>query len=159
MKTPNWFRAVLAEQTPRLMAGDITRAEAISAVKTRALAESDDLAGTVWSDFIDRQLLVWEKQHRPTIADGEIAQGELFPELPGWLETGIGKRTHQSVMSARDWDAGLKQAETKADNVKGYLDRYRAAYDQVRPLFQDELETTLDVIKRAGLLAAIGGDA
>lgn len=157
MKTPNWFRAALAEQTPRLMAGDTTRTDAITAIKERALLEHDDLPGAVWSDFIDRHLSAWEKQHRPQGVGEESYQGELFPELPGWVETGIGKRTHQSVMNAHDWDAGLKQAETKADNVQGYLDRFRTAYDQVRPLFKDEIETTAEAMARAGLLAAAGG--
>lgn len=149
MKIPRWFRTALAEQAPRLVAGDITRAEAIAAIKNSALDHEDEFPEAIWTDFIDRQLSAWEKQHRPYVADETSGQGDLFPELPGWLETGIGKRTHQSVMTARDWDAGLKQAETKASNVTGYLDRYRAAYDQVRPRFTNEEQTTSDVWKPA----------
>jgi len=157
MNTPQWFREAVAVRGARVQERALTEEQAVAELAHLALTKDDEFAYDILKDFARRQISKWSKRHLPNIADEPNGQGDLFPELPGWLETGIGKRTHQAVMTRGDWNSAVKQSRTKANNAGGHADAIEAAADRVLPYFLNDEETTAEVMARAGLLAAMGG--
>lgn len=71
--------------------------------------------------------------------DEEEGQQALpFPDLPAWIEIAPALKRHQNAMNLKDWDAAVVQAETKATNAQGHLERVRRARDRARELLHGD---------------------
>ena len=149
MRAPKWFKESLAEEGARVLEREITDAKAAEALAEKIVKDAGFTRDIV-KDYGRRQLLAWAKQYRPYVAVEIGSQLDLFPELPRRLETSPGRFADQAVMTRRDWDAALKQAKTKADNVNGFFDSVQQAYNKVRPLLTSDILTTADVWKPGG---------
>lgn len=148
MRTPNWLRKELADQGALIKAGDTSDEKAAARLAEQILAKDTPLARFIIGTWVGRKL-------RPFLADASTGAGSpesqlcLFPDIPRRLEVSPGRFADQAVMTGHDWDAALKQAETKADNASGYAAAIRQAYEKVRPLLTDDELTTADVWKAA----------
>ena len=153
MRTPAWFRTELETLGRQVLLGDIDRGDAAGLLADQIASRDDDLAHQVLASFGRNQVREWLKsQLRDYYAaqeqEAEMGerQGELFPYLPRLLETSPGRFSHINSMTGPDWDAALRQAEVKADNAGAYAKGIRKAYEQVRPLLDDDgKRTTLQV--------------
>lgn len=145
MRTPTWLREQIA------MAGTDHKpgtplTGAVTKLTDAVLATDSTLVRALVENFVSRKLDQWLGNHASPL-DDEDDQPSLFPDLPWRLETSPGRFAVIGVMTGADWDAALRQAETKASNATGYAESVRAAYDRVRPLLDGEL-TTADVAER-----------
>jgi hypothetical protein len=154
MRIPAWLRSELETLGRQVLGGDLGRDEAAGLI-TDQIFGHDGLAREVISEFSRKQLRKWLKsQLRGYYAAKELEgetgdrQLELFPHLPRLLETSPGRFAHISAMTGPDWDSALRQAEVKADNAGNYAKAILRAYEQVRPLLDDESLTTADVAGR-----------
>ncbi len=155
MRLPAWFRTILEATARRALEGDLTEEQAVAEL-AKAITDRPDMSRDVATDFARRQLKAWAKQHLPRTEYAIPGQVDLFPGLPPALEISPGRFVAQAVMTGRDWDRALKQAETKAANTSGHLTRVQQAYDRVRPLLTRDDLTTADVLNPHGQ-QAIGG--
>lgn len=90
--------------------------------------------------FLRRQLKAWVTS-QIAVADDDERNGVQvlpFPDLPATLEISPGTFRHQNVMTLRDWDAAVRQAQTKADNATGYLERVLRARDRAAEILHGD---------------------
>lgn len=159
MRAPKWFRVSLAEQGGRVVERAITDQQATERVTDQILAKDRPFASAIIGDYVRKQLRTWTGQHSLGlyVAGDAGGQLDLFPEIPRRLETAPGRFADQAVMTRKDWDAALRQAQTKANNASGFADAIRQVYDKVRPLLTSDDLTTADVWRTGGEHGAVGG--
>jgi len=141
MKVP---RAIMfeIERLGRLIShGEITYEDALDALEPFLNKEEYRLfTQEIHRRFLRNQLKAWI-QSQLTAADDEEENGQQplpFPDLPALLEISPGTFKHQKVMNIRDWNAAVVQAETKAANAAGYLERVVRARDRAVELLTDD---------------------
>jgi hypothetical protein len=150
VRAPKWFKESLAEEGARILEREITDEKAAEVLAEKILKDQG-FTRDIAKDYGRRQLAAWAKQYRPYVSAEIGGQMDLFPELPRRLETSPGRFADQAVMHRKDWDAALRQAQTKANNANGFADAIQQAYDKVRPLLTSDDLTTADVWKPGGL--------
>ena len=147
MKSPQWFRELIASEGRRVLQRTVTDEEAATEI-TRAVFDKGDtdeppFTHRIVADYVRRQLKTWLSGHRH-IADDSDPDGQLdlFPEIPRRLEIAPGRFVDQAVMTRRDWTAAVKQAKTKASNAGAFADSIERIAEKVLPLLtSDELTT------------------
>lgn len=160
MKSPQWFRELIASEGRRILQRTVTDEEAATEV-TRAVFDRDDtdeppFTHRIVADYVRRQLKTWLSGHRHVAAgDDPDGQLDLFPDIPRKLEVAPGRFVDQAWMTRRDWSAAVKQAKTKASNAGGYADAIERIAEKVLPLLTDDELTTADVW-RPGQAGAAG---
>lgn len=154
MKVPDW---VLAEFTQHSEQGTDRRI-VVRQVADRLVTTDAGLVRRLADSFVRAEYDRWTRRQEAaaSLLDGDGQLVMVFPDVPAHLEVAPGRFAHQSVMTGPDWDAALRQAETKASNANGFADTVRRAYDRVRPLLTEDTLTTAQV---AGLLAAVPAEA
>jgi hypothetical protein len=127
-------RAILVEieRVGRLiLAGELSYDEAIDALEP--LLDKDEhrlFVRYLNRRYLRKQIKAWMNSHLATAAeDDESGQGTLpYPDLPAHIEIAPGLFKHQNAMNdIKDWDAALVQAEVKAANASGHVERVRRA--------------------------------
>lgn len=116
-----------------ILAGEISYEDAIDALEP--FLQKDEhrlLAQDIGRRWLRKQIKAWMASQLATAADDEeTGQQPLpFPDLPALLEIAPGTFKHQNTMAIEDWNRALVQAETKATNAAGYLERVRRARDR-----------------------------
>lgn len=144
MKAPKWFAEQLAEEGGRIRERATTDEAAIAALASKVYKDDPGFTREIVANYVRRKLHAWLRQ--TVSADVSEAQLDLFPELPRRLEISPGRFADQAVMTGPDWDAALRQADTKAANANGFAEAVHRAYDKVRPLLHDDL-TTAEVLR------------
>lgn len=133
MKVPRSIAAEIERVARLILAGELSYEEGIDALEPFLDKEENRLfLQDVKRRFLRNQIKKWITSQLSTVAeDDENGQQPLpFPDLPPHIEIAPGLFKHQNVMNEiRDWDAALLQAETKAGNAAGYLERIRRARD------------------------------
>lgn len=146
MKSPVWLKEQIAVEGRRAQERVITPDEATERITKQILDKDEGLVRSIVYEYVGKKLRDWTtKYSRALYEDSAPGQLDMFPELPRHVEVSPGRFADQAVMTARDWDNGLRQAQTKANNAGGYLQRYQEAYDKVRPLLTNDDLTTSDV--------------
>lgn len=155
MRIPSWLRTELDTLGRQVLGGDISRDEAAGLLSDLIADRDEKLAHEVLKVFSRRQLRDWVKSQlrgyyaaEENEAETGARQLELFPALPRLLETSPGRFAHINSMTGADWDAAMRQADVKADNAGSYAKAIRRAYEEVRPLLDDDSLTTADVAPR-----------
>jgi hypothetical protein len=159
MKPPQWFRELLAAEGTKILKEESTFDEAAAELAQQIIDNRDDdppFLHRLAADCARRQAVKWIRTHELPGASGGGGQGDMFPDLPRNLETSPGRFAAQAVMTGRDWDAALRQAQTKASNAAGFADGVQRAYDKVRPLLTTDELTTADVLRPSGFAQASG---
>jgi hypothetical protein len=158
MKTPKWFKQHLATIGGRVLERESTEDQGADDLTDQIFDKGEGFARAIVREYARKQLKNWVTSHRRgTPVDEDTGQTDLFPQLPRNLEVAPGRFAAQAVMTRRDWDAALKQAETKANNAGGHYEAVKQVYDQVRPLLTSDELTTAEVWKSTQLGRAIGG--
>lgn len=155
MRAPKWFKEELAAHGALVLERTVTDDDATVKLKNQILAKDKPFAELIVRDYVRKQLRAWTRDHVSSLyaeadAGDTAGQLDLFPELPRRIEVGIGRFADIAVMTAPDWDAAVRQADTKAGNASGYAAALRRVYDQVRPLLTDDELTTAEVWKPSG---------
>lgn len=141
MKVPRAIAAEIERVGRLILAGELSYDEAIDALEPLLDKEEHRLfLRDVKRRFLRNQLKAWIAQHLATAdEDEESGQQPLpFPDLPAILEIAPGTFRHQNVMTIKDWNAAVVQAETKAANAAGYLERVVRARDRAVELLSDD---------------------
>ncbi|HEY9524004.1 MAG TPA: hypothetical protein VIR33_12255 [Thermopolyspora sp.] len=161
MKTPTWFREQIAAEGVRVNAGESSIDESSVHIAEQVAAKDSTLTKGIVIEFARKKLENWLASHRPSARRVENnGQLDLFPDLPRKLEISPGRFADQAVMTRHDWDAALKQAQTKAGNAAKYASAIEQAHDEIVPLLKNDTLTTADVWPRQkpmGLFA-VGGE-
>lgn len=150
MKSPQWFRELLAGEGRRVLQRTVSNEEA-AAELARAVLDKDDrddppFTRRIVADYVRRQLKSWLSGRSLGTADGDPdGQLDLFPEIPRHLEVAPGRFVDQAAMTRRDWTAAIKQAKTKASNAGNFAGAIEQAAEKVLPLLTDDTLTTADV--------------
>lgn len=143
MRTPTWLREQIATAGTDLRPGQ-SQVATVAKLTDAALTRDPTLVRALVEQFIARKLGQWLGDHAAPL-DEDDDQPSLFPDLPRRLETSPGRFADLGVMTGLDWDAALRQAETKASNASGFAEAVRRAYDRVRPLLTEATLTTAQV--------------
>lgn len=147
MKPPQWFRTLLAAECSRVLARAITDEEAAVRLINAVLRDSA-FTQMIVAEHVRRQVKHWLASHRGAAADdGEDGQLDLFPDIPRNIEVAPGRFVAQGFMTRRDWNAAVKQAETKASNAGNFAEAIKRTAEKVLPLFTDDEMTTAEALK------------
>lgn len=142
--TRAWLRDQVATEGGRVRAGDTDEATAAADITAQAFLR-DGAAMEIVTIAIAKQIRSWLAKHNRA-GTGQML---LFDDLPPQLEIAPGRFVAQPSMTGPDWDAALKQAETKESNAAGFAAEVRAAYKAVRHLLSDDSSVkTADVQDR-----------
>lgn len=134
MNVPRAIAAEIERVGRLILAGELSYDEAIDALEPFLDKEEHRLfLQYVKRRYLRNQIKHWITSHLATAAEDDQNghQPLPFPELPPHIEIAPGTFKHQNMMSdIQYWDAAVVQAQTKADNAAGYLERIRRARDQ-----------------------------
>lgn len=133
MKVPKMIMFEIERVGRLILLGELTYDDAIDAIEPFLNKEEYRLfTQEIHRSFLRRQIKAWiASQVAAAENDEENGQQTLpFPDLPPLLEIAPGTWKHQNSMAIRDWNAAVVQAETKATNAAGYLERVRRARDR-----------------------------
>jgi hypothetical protein len=149
MNLPAWLEDLTEEFGEARLAGDKTRAEAVTALRDKILAEDDQplLLGIV-ADFAARALDSWHRSHlNPGGSRGAAAelQSELFPQLPVRLYVRPAVTKPLILCTAHDWDMARNVLRGRTVGAREAADNdwahFEAAYARVRPLLTGDATT------------------
>jgi len=150
MKLPELIAIANAaeEIAVRRKAGDISRQDAVTALRDVILAQADEplLKGIV-AEFAGKVLDTWQRTHEHPAPRGAAAQiqSELFPELPVRLFIRPGVPKALILCTAHDWDMARNVLENRTRNAeeaaKADWASFETAYKRVRPLLSGSLTT------------------
>jgi hypothetical protein len=90
-------------------------------------------------------------QQRGALGGGEAGGEQMpipFPDLPTWLEVGIGRQVHQNGMKRKDWHNALAIYRNREEQASLALRSVERAWREVEPLFTDDEMTTADALAR-----------
>jgi hypothetical protein len=124
-----------------ILQGEITYDDAIDAIEPFLNKEEYRLfTQEILRRYIRNQIKAWISSQLAVAADDEeTGQQTLpFPDLPALLEVSPGTFKHQNAMAIRDWNAAVVQAQTKAANAAGYLERVLRARDRALELLGED---------------------
>lgn len=141
MKVPRAIMAEIERLGRLILEGEISYEEALDALEPFLDKEEYRLlASEVHRRFFRNQLKAWiQSQIAVAADDAESGQQPLpFPDLPALLEVSPGTFKHQNAMAVKDWNAAVRQAETKAANAAGYLERVLRARDRAVELLHGD---------------------
>lgn len=154
MNLPEWLQIELDKTGTRLAAHELTRGEAVTAIRDAIIARNDRaLMLGITSEFAGKALNSWHQRTRATGATLPAAQSELFPDLPArlYIRPGVAKSVAQ--FTAHDWDTARAVLENRTsgaiESAKADWAAFKAAYDKVRPLLSGPL-ITADVLGETG---------
>lgn len=162
MKSPKWFRELLAKEGTQILTRESTDEDAIARLTMCILDRQDEdppFAHRLIAEHAGRQLKVWISQHQHAGATDDSGQLDLFPDIPRKVEVSPGRFVDQAFMTRRDWTAAVRQAETKASNAGGFAEAIKRIADKVLPLLTDDELTTADVWRADGPGSAGGAVA
>jgi hypothetical protein len=145
VKSPSWFSQAVARYGAEALANQITKEDAVREITATTRKLHSEHIGEVYIDHVTRELRAWMTRRAVADAAREHDQLELFPGAPMVFELSPGRFAATAVMTRRDWDAALKQADTKARNADGHRDKVQRAHDLIVPLLTSDDLTTADV--------------
>ncbi len=154
MNLPAWLGDAAEEIGPRRLGGDISRQEAVTALRDVIARQADEQTRlAIYADYAGRILDAWHREHQNPAAPAPVSalQGDLFPDLkPARLYIRPGVTKPVMTMTARDWDNAYAMLRNRTDGAidaaKADWDSFEKAYNRVRPLLGDDA-TTADVIR------------
>lgn len=155
MKLPAWLEDLTDRYGSKRLAGDITRQEAVTALRD-AIIEQDDrplILGAL-AEFAGKALDSWHREHQYAPAPAAVSslQGDLFPDLPPRLYIRVGVSKPVMMLNAHDWDSAremiLNRTKHAIDGAEADRDRFLEAFGRVRPLLSDADATTADVVRQ-----------
>lgn len=115
-----------------ILQGEVSYDEAVDALEVIALKDEHRLfARDILRRALRQQIRTWIQSHLAVADEEEDSRQQPlpFPDLRPLLEIAPGTFRHQNACTARDWNAVVTQAQTKADNAAGYLERVIRARD------------------------------
>jgi hypothetical protein len=133
MKVPRAIMFEIERLARLILEAELSYEDAIDALEPFLSKEEYRLfTQEIHRRFLRNQLKAWISAHLATLADDEEngQQPLPFPELPAHIEIAPATFRHQRAMSEDDWNAAVIQAEVKANNALGYVERVRRARDQ-----------------------------
>lgn len=133
MKIPRAIMFEIERLGRLILRGELTYEEALDALEPFLNKEEYRLfTQEVHRRYLRGQLKAWISSQLAISADDEESgqQPLPFPDLPALLEIAPGTFKHQNTMAIKDWNAAVVQAETKASNAAGYLERVLRARDR-----------------------------
>jgi hypothetical protein len=141
MKVPRAIAAEIERVARLILAGELSYEEALDALEPFLNKEEYRLfTQEIHRRFLRGQIKAWISSQLAA-ADDDEKTGEQplpFPDLPALLEVSPGTFKHQKVMAIRDWNAAVIQAEVKAANAAGYLERVVRARDRAVALLRED---------------------
>lgn len=141
MKVPRAIMLEIERLGRLILNGELTYEEALDALEPFLNKDEHRLfTQEIHRRFLRAQLKAWIASQVAIAADDEeTGQGTLpFPDLPPWLEIAPATRKHQNAMTIKDWNGAVVQAETKASNAAGYLERIIRARDRAVALLHGD---------------------
>lgn len=142
MKVPRAIKVEIERLSRLILLGELTYEDAIDALEPFLNKEEYRLfTQEIHRRFLRGQLKAWITSQLAIAADDEETGNQPlpFPDLPALLEISPATFKHQNAMTIRDWNAAVVQAETKAANAAGHLERVVRARDRaVELLHADE---------------------
>jgi hypothetical protein len=156
VKDPIWFTEATARTGKRIIAGEITRTEAVTEL---ALAVHGDLLGIdIVTGWTNGRLDAWLKAAQPAAGPG--IQATLFPELKRSYRTTPSKYVDVAAMTAHDVDMARAilwaKTQNAIDGAREAAEHERAVFaafeEKVRPLLAGSLTVAdvLDDLEEAG---------
>jgi hypothetical protein len=154
MNLPGPIQSELDRLGARNAAREITRAEAVTALRDAIIREADRaFLLSLAAEFAGRQLDAWHRARRAAGFPAVAGQSELFPDLPARLYVRPGVLRPVALMDGHDWDMAWNMLHTRAEGAinaaEADLAAFDGAYDKVRPLLTGDL-TTADVLGGLG---------
>lgn len=141
MKVPYDIRREVERLGRLILAGTISYDDALDMLEPFLdKIEHKLFVSEVHRRFLRNQLKAWISSQLAIAADDEERgqQPLPFPDLPALLEISPGTFKHQNAMAIEDWNAAVRQAETKASNAAGYLERVVRARDRALELLHGD---------------------
>lgn len=152
MSNPAWFDDLADDLGTRRRAGEISRQEAITALRDKIVEKDDQaLILSVLGDFAGKAIDAWQREHQfpPVRGAVGILQMELFPDLRPRLTIRVGVSKPVMSLNAHDWDAArhmvLNRTKHSIEGAEADRRQFEAAYDLVRPHLTTADMTTADV--------------
>ena len=157
MNLPEWLGSYIDSIGSRRLSGEITRQEAIRALRD-VIAEKDDrpLILGIYAEFAAKHLDTWYRdQQRSPLAglpgSPSHVQQELFPDLPPRLYIRPGVSKQVMAMNAADWDNARNVIQNRTEHAiegaKSDWTQFEDAFTRVRPLLTGN-KTTADVVRQ-----------
>lgn len=140
MRVPKAIMVEIERLARLIVRGEISYDDAIDALEPFLNKEEYRLyTQEIHRRHLRNQLKAWVNAQTAIAADDEETGTQTlpFPDLPPILEISPGTFRHQNAMSIRDWNAAVVQAETKAANAAGYLERVVRARDRAVQLLAE----------------------
>lgn len=141
MKVPRAIAAEIERVGRLILAGELSYEEGIDALEPFLAKEEYRLfVAEIHRRFLRNQIKAWiSSQLAIAEDDEETGQQPLpFPDLPALLEIAPATFKHQKAMTIKDWNAAVVQAETKATNAAGNLERIMRARDWAMELLHGD---------------------
>jgi hypothetical protein len=143
-----------------IVAQDISSDEAADDLEEQTFRrEHAPLLHGIVHRFWKAQLKTWVIKYLSSLNDQEeealSGQAALpFPELAPKIEIAPGRFVHQNAMRRLDWKMAIVQAETKASNANGHVERIKRRAEQCFALLTNDNMTTADIADKLGKVPA-----
>lgn len=154
MNLPEWLGTYVDGLGTRRLAGEITRQEAVTALRD-AIDQKGDRALIlgIYADYAGKALDSWHNDHKNTPVPGarqQYLQAELFPDLKPRLYIRPGITKPVMALTAHDWDNAREMIHNRTkhaiEGAEADWKNFEAAYERVRPLLTGDA-TTADVAR------------